>query len=426
MSASIKYIPVYLGLFASQSLALVCNAFLDVEYKIFGTEIAIWMFLFGFTLSCGYRFQGDLAERGKQMMRRFLWFSLIATVLIIMPIWGFPRAGIYILALLMVAYNCVTTTHKHLNMSLLMTLIMVMFATSHFRADWTMLFYLLPYLMMVVFTLIAAQVHQKAAFVQQVGIQYKAYRGQMFAMMAATLFIFIVGVFLYIITPQFSAQNASWKWGVPSVVKSGNSDSGVKLDPYITGLIREPALRTGMPEWQKSAIKLIEYSLDAGVNAIYKVKSYVKGIVGKLKKVAIEFYKKYKVNLLYFLMMLIFLALIVALYKLAKELQLVTWARTRLDYFKLVVLNNQPINESAAIEYYEAMTRLFELKDIKRLSNKNVQEYLLELTIYRHLNQQTELITRLFEDSRYGNKSVNKAQFNELKSAYKQIYKNLA
>ena len=167
MNTSLRYLPAYLGLFAAQTLALVCNAFLDIQYGGFAVEVLLWTLAFALTLRVGWRQGGEVTELGKRWMRRMLFLGALLTALIFIPMWGFPRAGLYLLAMLMVSYNCVTTTRRHLHLGLLVSLIMVMFAATHYRADWTMLFYLVPYVAAVVFTLVAEQINRKADELRQ-------------------------------------------------------------------------------------------------------------------------------------------------------------------------------------------------------------------------------------------------------------------
>ena len=155
MSAPLTCFPAYAGLFASLLLALACNAFLDIGYGIFGVEIVFWAAVFGWTLLVGWRQHGQADERGAGQQTMVLLIGAALTILVFIPTWGFPRAGVYVLGILQASMNCVTTTRRQLHFGLLVSAVMVMFAAAHFRADWTMLFYFVPYLLAVVFTLVA-------------------------------------------------------------------------------------------------------------------------------------------------------------------------------------------------------------------------------------------------------------------------------
>jgi len=162
MSASLTYFPAYAGLFASLLLALACNAFLDIGYGIFGVEIVFWAAVFGWTLLVGWRQHGQADERGAGQQKVVLLIGAVLSILVFIPTWGFPRAGVYILGILQAGMNCVTTTRRQLHFGLLVSAVMVMFAAAHFRADWTMLFYLVPYIVAVVFTLVSEQISRRA------------------------------------------------------------------------------------------------------------------------------------------------------------------------------------------------------------------------------------------------------------------------
>ena len=170
MSAPLTYFPAYAGLFASLMLALACNAFLDIGYGIFGVEIVFWAAVFGWTLLVGWRQRGQADDRGAGQQKMILLIGAALTVLVFVPTWGFPRAGVYVLRILQASMNCVTTTRRQLHFGLLVSAVMVMFAAAHFRADWTMLFYLVPYIVAVVFTLVSEQISRRARDLRQASL----------------------------------------------------------------------------------------------------------------------------------------------------------------------------------------------------------------------------------------------------------------
>lgn len=110
MSIPVKYLPVYLGLFAVEMLALTCNIFLDIKYGNFTTEIVLWFFAVVFSITIGWRQAGTTTQYGNTMKNRMLILGMLITVFIFIPTWGLARAGIYFLAVLQLAYNCTTTT----------------------------------------------------------------------------------------------------------------------------------------------------------------------------------------------------------------------------------------------------------------------------------------------------------------------------
>ncbi len=143
-SPALTYFPVYVGLFAALTLAAICNSFLDIQYGAFRFEVLLWSLLFAFTLWIGWRQQGEVSAGGKKAQKVVLVAGLLLTLVLFIPMWRFPRAGLAMLLMLQAAQNCVTVTRRQLYLGLLVSLVAVMFAASHYRADWTMLFYLLP------------------------------------------------------------------------------------------------------------------------------------------------------------------------------------------------------------------------------------------------------------------------------------------
>jgi hypothetical protein len=131
-----------------------------------------------------------------------LFFGIFLFLVVFLRLWGMPRAGIYFLAMLQASSNCVMVTHRQINLGLLVSLTLVMFAASHYRADWTMLFYLAPYLIAAVFTLVAEQIHSQSNDLQQISLGRPSRHGQRAAILAATASILVIGMVLYFITPQ--------------------------------------------------------------------------------------------------------------------------------------------------------------------------------------------------------------------------------
>ncbi|OYT96561.1 MAG: hypothetical protein CFE49_06620, partial [Pseudomonas sp. PGPPP3] len=128
------------------------------QYGAFRFEALLWSLLFVFTLWIGWRQQGEVSAGGKKAQKVVLVVGLLLTVVLFIPLWRFPRAGLAMLLMLQAAQNCVTVTRRQLYLGLLVSLVAVMFAASHYRADWTMLFYLLPYIVAVVFSLVCEQI----------------------------------------------------------------------------------------------------------------------------------------------------------------------------------------------------------------------------------------------------------------------------
>ena len=207
----LTYAPAYIGLFVALYLAAICNAFLDIQYRTFRFEAIFWGLLFAFGLWIGWRQQGEPSTGGRRAHKWLLVIGLLMTLLVFIRLWGFPRAGLALLLVLQAAQNCICVSRRQLYLGLLVSLVAVVFAASHFRADWTMLFYLLPYVVAVVFTLVAEQINQRASEIRRDSHSVGAGGGQSAAIVFATLIILGTGGLLYAVTPQPTWHSLYWK-----------------------------------------------------------------------------------------------------------------------------------------------------------------------------------------------------------------------
>jgi hypothetical protein len=448
MSPPLRYLPVYLGLFAAQVLALACNAFLDIQYRGFATEVLLWTVTFAITLRVGWRQGGEITAVGKRWMRRTLLFGLLLTALIFLPMWGLPRAGVYVLAMLMASYNCITTTRRHLHMGLLVSVVMVLYATTHYRADWTMLFYLVPYVAAVVFTLVAEQVNRKTSELRQQSVGHQIVGAQGAAIAAATVVILALGSLLYALTPQVTWLSMSWRWGQPAGFSvgdaklqagndggksggaaggsgaAGSGSEGGSLRPGwpSPGEMREAAARKGMPAWQRDVI-------NGMADLTEKVESAMRPVMQSMKKLwdaVKEWLKRNRDTIAQSLSALGILALLYALFRLIREARVATWLRTRFDYVRLVLLGMHGPDANGAQTHYEAMVRLFKLHNIERDRHENTREFLTEInSFYRDLRQETGEMTRHYEDARYG-EAAGTGQVERMRDLYRQIFQRVA
>lgn len=253
MSPKLTYTPVYIGLFAALYLSLLCNAFLDIRYGFFTFEALFWLAVYGGTLSIGWKQHGATTEWGRKWQTGMLIAGLSLALLVFFPVWHVSRAGLYTLAMLQAAMNCVTTTRRNLYLGLLVSLVMAVFAAVHPNADWTMLFYLLPYLVAVVFTLVADQISSQARAVQENSLGQGSPGGQGLAIAASTIVILLLGGILYVLTPQLISTSTYSEFGQLGLNRSGRqSDLGTgnnragshKIDNDKEG-------RSGQPEQSK-------------------------------------------------------------------------------------------------------------------------------------------------------------------------------
>lgn len=453
MSPPLTYLPAYLGLFASLLLAVACNAFLDIQYGSFGTEVVLWATALAWTIAVGWKQQGSTSDGGRQQQKIVLILGFVATLLLFIPLWGFPRAGLYLLLVLQAAQNCVTTSRRQLHMGLLVSAVMVMFAATHHRADWTMLFYLVPYVAAVVFTLVSEQVSRRAADLRQANLGQTTGAGQGIAIAAATSTILLLGLLLYVVTPQVTWLSLEWRYGQKTPIGSvgkpvehggsgqtdgndgqagnqgggggagGNGAQGGQRDGWPSpAQMREAAKRPGMPEWQ-SAIILQMASLDEALQqALQPILDALEDAWNQLK----EWLKEHRTAAWLSLFGLMLLILLLVLYFLLREVKAATWLRTRYDFLRLGLFARHAGGQPGMAQYYRAMDRLFALKDMPRPPTANTREYLREITRYRdHVRDDVTELTGLFEQARYGQTAPDAAQLARIRQLYRQIFQKL-
>jgi len=482
MNAPLTYLPAYLGLFASLMLAVACNAFLDIQYGSFGFEMFFWGLIFGWTLLVGWRQHGQANESGPRQQKIVLLLGLVASVIVFIPMWGFPRAGLYMLVVLQASLNCVTTTRRQLHFGLLVSAVMVMFAAAHYRADWTMLFYLIPYIIAVVFTMVSEQISRRAQDIRQACLGNAAPAGQGLAIAAATSIILALGGLLYLATPQLTWLGLEWRYGQLTNIgflgepkeagksgQSGGSNEGQGQDGDDAGQgsgsggsgnagqggsggagsgagnatsgesgedygmspgrgwptpaeMREAAKRPGMPEWQSGAIMQMA-SLDEAIGeALAPIKQALEDLWKQLK----EWLKENRTAVLSSLLALLLLVLVIVTALLLREVKAVAWLRTRFDYLQLVTLARHGSGTAGATQFYRAMERLFFIADTPRAPNANTREFLREATYYRdHIRPEVTELTSLFEQYRYGPEFPDHKQLGRMRDLYRAIFKKL-
>jgi len=453
MNMPLTYLPAYLGLFASLVLALVCNTFLDIEYGSFSFEVAFWAIVFGWTLQVGWRQRGELDESGKQKQKIVLLLAFVLTVLIFIPKWGFPRAGIYMLAALQAAQNCAITNRRQLHLGLLVSAVMVIFAASHYRADWTMLFYLIPYIVAVVFTLVSEQISRRALNISESSLGRIGHAGQGMAIAAATAIILMLGGLLYLATPQVPRPYLEWRYGQltnmgfvgdleknnqsgqggsagsgggSSSAQGDGSEQGVAGSPGTgwptSGQMREAAKRPGMPAWQSATIMQMA-NLDEAISAaLAPIRHALEEFWNNFK----EWLKEHRSVVLATLFGLIVLMLMLVIALLLKEAKAGTWLRTRFDYWYLVKFGRPVEGSAGAMQFYRAMERLFLVRGTPHPATANTREFLDEATRYREeIRQETTELTRLFELSRYGPLAPDRRHLEQMRELYRLLFNSL-
>jgi len=479
MSAPLTYLPAYIGLFASLMLAVACNAFLDIQYGSFGFEMFFWMLIFGWTLLVGWRQHGQANDSGPQQQKVVLLLGLAASVIVFIPMWGFPRAGLYMLVVLQASLNCVTTTRRQLHFGLLVSAVMVMFAAAHYRADWTMLFYLIPYIIAVVFTMVSEQISRRAQDIRQASLGSATNAGQGLAIAAATSIILGLGGLLYLATPQLTWLGLEWRYGQLTNIgflgepqedekagQSGGGNEGRDPDGSDPGQgsggkgsgnagqgrgsdagtanpgesgdeygmspgrgwpspaeMREAAKRPGMPAWQSGAIMQMASLDEALAEVLAPIKQALEDLWQRLK----EWLEENRTVAMAALFALLLLVLLIVAALLLREVKAVAWLRTRFDYLRLVTLARHGSGTTGATQFYRAMERLFVIAETPRAPNANTREFLREATYYRdHIRPEATELTQLFEQYRYGPEQPDLPRLERIRELYRAIFQKMS
>lgn len=433
MSAPLTYTPAYFGLYFSLLLAVTANAFLDIGYGTFGAEVAFWAAVFAGSLWMGWRQRGHATDGGRKTQKGLLLLALLVSLIVILPIWGLPRGGVYILAALQAAYSCALTTRRQLHLGLLSSAVMVMFAASHFRADWTLLFYLVPYLVSVVFTLVAEQINRRVEDLSAQGLGNSLVAGEGAAIAAAASVILILAGLLYAGTPQITWSHAGWQFGVPAAAApsdgsgtlpggsgpgGGESAGGGGLTP---DAMRAAARRPGMPDWQSGMIN----GLADTAEAVGAFLAPVTSALDRLGKALQEWLRSHQRAIVQTTAALALLALLIALWKLMREAKPGIWLATRLDYARLGRLGWHAAGNRGIIQLYSAMQRLFAWQDLPRHPNDNAREYLALLNAARSdLRPALAEMTLLFECARYGGPPASGRELSRMRELYLHLFRN--
>lgn len=479
--------PAYLGLYAALVLALTCNTFLDIQYGSFGFEVGFWAVVLGWTMLIGWKQATQAGASGLPQQRVVLLIGLVLTMLVFIPKWGFPRAGLYLLAFLQAAMNCVLTTRRQLYFGLLVSAVMVMFAASHYRADWTMLFYLIPYIVAAVFTMVSEQVGGRAQSLRQVSLGQPGHAGTGIAIVAATGMILGTGLAAYLLTPQLTWPYLEWRYGQLSNIgwlgqpdqagrvgrelggqapgggegQEGGSGSGAGGEAGAQGEqageaeagqgqgsgagaeggqgggvelasgpgwpspaeMRKAAKRKGMPAWQSRAL---EQMADTG-EALLQAMAPIQDVLQELWKQLKEWLHEHRVLLWRLFLALLLAALAVMLGLLLWAYNVTTWLRTRWDYLWLALLGGHRPGVAGARQYYRAMERLFALGDRPRPAQANVREYQQALgEVDAAIHPEIAGLTELFEHYRYGAQPPGNAQLQRMREVYRALYEKFA
>lgn len=467
MNPSLKYTPVFVGLYISLVLAVTCNAFLDIQYGVFGTEVLIWAIVYSVTLWVGWKQHGQITKTGRTWHKWLMAIAVIVSVVVFLPMWGLPRAGIYILAAFQASYNCVTTTRRHLYVGLLVATTMVIFSASHFRADWTILFYLIPFTIAVVFTLVADQISHRIDDLHDQSLGKQVIGGQGLAIGAASFIILALTAVLYAITPQVTWRTFSWPYGVSggtgsssqsvkidngtdqaprsgnsgySGDKSGQAGQGEEVSGGTWGVgvghgstteergaksgltpaeMRRSAQKRGMPRWQSALINTMADIAETAEKRLVSIRKSGKDLYNALK----QWLQAHKESLFYTIVVLMLLALLVALWRLLREARIGIWIMTRADYLRYAVLGRYAPGSVGAIQLYQATERLFALQDQPRQPTFSAREYFSQIHgLHPDLRIELGELRRIFEAARYGPTPPDKRQLQRMRMIYRNLF----
>lgn len=302
-----------------------------------------------------------------------------------------------------------------------------------------MLFYLLPFLAAVVFTLVAEQINRRSLTLREQSLGRDVAGGQGIAIAAATAAILLTGALLYAVTPQASWNSLQWRYGQAAGTapgghldqpgkggqggagQAGSSQGGSAMGSGwpSPGDMRKAARRPGMPNWQASAINgMADLSEKAGKLVAPVMKQFI-DLWDALKK----WLKAHQDAVLASLTSLALLAILIALWWLLREAKAGTWLRTRLDYLRYGILGYHAHGEQGARQLYGAMERVFALSDMARARSGTPREYLAQLCSLRDdLRPELGDLTTLFEDARYGANPPDAARLEIMRKLYRRIY----
>lgn len=349
---------------------------------------------------------------------------------------------------------------------------MAVFAAAHYRAEWAMLFYLVPYLFAVVLTLVAEQVGWPAREVQRDEVRPQFAGGQGACIVAASVSLLALAVLLFVLTPQVTwigltsphGQLSRLGWrevketgadggrrerggagrGDETTVRAGGAGGldgggdqdlahgrpGQSLgDGYREGddeplawptpdEMRASARRPGMPRWQGAAMEGIASSLESIERLALPLRASVRTAVRR----SAEVLDARRSLLTSALASLVAASLCGAAWMLLRRRRPGLWLQTRFDYLRFAMLGLHAPGNAGARQLYAAMERLFALHCSARAAHLNAREYLILLCREQgSLRNEARAMTELFERARYGAGTLEPPELERMRQTYRRI-----
>ena len=444
MNSPLIHTPTYLGVWITLTLGIACNLMGDLKAIAFLPGLVIFFIAFGVTLWFGWSQKGVEDEHGRKARKVATIVGGIFTIVALIPMFGMPAAGVYVMAVLQMAENCVMVSRRHVYRALLISAGMVIYACMQYYANWTLFIYLIPYVIAMTFTLVASQISQRMQDVKLLSSGSGTTGAQGVAILSATVAILMTGLVLYSVTPQvtwpFMKQQTNMMLG--QGLPGGGGDSGygegkAGLGERIGNLFGSLAGRqpwnkwpddaeiervigkTELMDWQKDFISAIAHGGGRALEAIQASKQQFSDAIQSLK----DWLAENKRAVAGWTLLFIVLALIAAAFLFLRETRPMLWLRCRFDYFYLCSLQKYGADRQSAAAFYYAMERVLALRALEREPLWTVRQYASYVArLDGAIASPVQALTRDFELIRYGTAEVQLDAILRIKSRYAEVF----
>jgi hypothetical protein len=183
--------------------------------------------------------------------------------------------------------------------------------------------------------------------------------------------------------------------------------------------MREAAGRPGMPQWQSSAITGLADLAAALDSVLTPVFNGLQDAWNNFK----EWLQQHRQEIAQSIFSLIIIALIIAAWRLLKELRVGMWLVVRFDYLRFGMLGHRTSGRAGAQQIYRAMERIIDLQGVPRPPRVNAREYLARIAHrYGHVRHEIAELTQIFERARYGADEPQSAELKRMRELYREIF----